>query len=142
MPFQRVKQTLVLSIPQQEELERLVRSRTEPIQRVERAKMLLEYAAGVSVSAIARKLGTNRPKVYRCVDKALEVGVLSALQDLPGRGKKAQISQPAKTWLLALACQKPKELGYAQELWTTRLLAEHARQHCRQAGHVSLSRIG
>ena len=67
MPFQRVKQTLVLSIPQREELERLLHSRTEPIQRVERAKMLLEYAAGVSVSAIARKLGTNRPKVYRCM---------------------------------------------------------------------------
>jgi transposase len=142
MPFQRVKQTLVLSIPQREELERLLHSRTEPIQRVERAKMLLEYAAGVSVSAIARKLGTNRPKVYRCIDKALEVGVLSALQDLPGRGKKAQISEAAKAWVLSLACQKAKDLGYAQELWTTRLLAEHIRRHCRRAGHVSLSRIG
>ena len=142
MPFERVKQRLVLSVPQREELERMVRSRTEPIQRVERAKMLLEYASGEKVSVIARKLGTNRPKVYRCIDKALEVGVLTALQDLPGRGKKAQISEAAKAWLLSLACQKPKELGYAQELWTTRLLAEHARQHSREAGHVSLSRIG
>jgi transposase len=142
MPFERVKQRLVLSEPEREELERIVRSRTESMQRVERAKILLEYAAGVSVSAIARKLAMNRPKVYRCIDKALEVGVLSALRDLPGRGKKAQISETAKAWLLSLACQKPKELGYAQELWTMRLLAEHARQHCRQAGHVSLSRIG
>ena len=142
MPFERIKQRLVLSVPQREELERMVRSRTEPIQRVERAKMLLEYASGEKVSVIARKLGTNRPKVYRCIDKALEVGVLTALQDLTGRGKKAQISEAAKAWLLSLACQKPKELGYAQELWTTRLLAEHARQHSREAGHVSLSRIG
>lgn len=142
MPFKKVKQGLVLTLPQREELERIVRSRSEPIQRVERAKIVLAYAAGESVSAIARKLGTNRPKVYRCIDKALEVGVLTALQDLPGRGKKARISEQAKIWLRSLACQKPKDLGYAQELWTTRLLAEHARKHCRQTGHRSLSRIG
>ena len=74
MPFKTVKQGLVLTLPQREELERIVRSRSEPIQRVERAKIVLAYAAGESVSAIARKLGTNRPKVYRCIDKALEVG--------------------------------------------------------------------
>jgi len=39
-------------------------------------------------------------------------------------------------------CQKPKDLGYAQELWTTRLLAEHIRKHSMAAGHPSLSRLG
>ena len=29
----------------------------------------------------------------------------------------------AKTWLVALACRKAKELGYPRELWTTRLLS-------------------
>ena len=42
---------------------------------------------------------------------------------------------------MALACQKPKELGYAQELWTTRLLAKHARKHGLAAGHPSLQRL-
>ena len=33
----------------------------------------------------------------------------------------------AKAWLVSLACDKAKEHGYAHELWTTRLLARHAR---------------
>src|SRR4029077_12532785 len=45
----------------------------------------------------------------------------------------------AKTWLVALACRKAKELGYPHELWTTRLLAAHARQHGPTAGHPSLA---
>lgn len=142
MPFQSVKPRLKLTASQREELDRIARSRTASKQRVERAKILLLYTDGESVSAIAQKLRTTRPRVYRCIDKALEVGVLAALSDLPGRGKKAEITPEAKTWLLSLACQKPSEWGYSQELWTTRLLAQHSRQHCESAGHPSLNNIG
>ncbi len=142
MPFQSVKPRLKITAAEREELDNLAHSRTAAKQRVERAKILLRYAEGESVSAIAQKLRTNRPRVYRCIDKALEVGVLAALSDLPGRGKKAAITPEAKTWLLSLACQKPTELGYSQELWTTRLLAQHARQHGKAAGHPSLNQIG
>ena len=41
----------------------------------------------------------------------------------------------------ALACRKAKELGYPHELWTTRLLAAHARQHGPSAGHPSLAKL-
>jgi hypothetical protein len=41
-----------------------------------------------------------------------------------------------------LACQKPKDLGYAQELWTTRLLAKHIRKHCLAGGHPQLQNLG
>ena len=34
-----------------------------------------------------------------------------------------------------------KELGYPHELWTTRLLAQHVREHGPTAGHTCLSRI-
>ena len=43
--------------------------------------------------------------------------------------------------MVALACQKPKELGYPHELWTTRLLAAHAHQHAPLAGHPSLAKL-
>ena len=56
------------------------------------------------------------PKVERCIAKALQLGVRTALEDLPGRGRRARISDEDKTWVVNLACQKPKELGYAQEL--------------------------
>ena len=32
----------------------------------------------------------------------------------------------ARAWVVALACQKPKDLGYAEELWTMKLLSQHA----------------
>ena len=78
------------------------------------------------MSAIAAALDTNRPKVERCIPKPCNWGS-AALQDLPGRGRRARLSEEDKTWVVNLACQKPKDLGYAQELWTTRLLANHVR---------------
>jgi transposase len=141
MPFQRTRARLVLTAEVESRLTTLAHSRTESAQRVERAQILLAYAAGESISAIARRLGTNRPKIERCVDKALQIGPLAALADLPGRGKPAAITSEARAWLVSLACQKPKDLGYAAELWTTRLLASHVRQHCTAQGHPSLQRL-
>jgi transposase len=132
---------LVLAAEVQSRLSTLAHSRTESAQQVERAQILLAYASGESISAIARRLGTNRPKIERCVDKALQIGPLAALEDLPGRGKPAAITTEARAWLVSLACQKPKDLGYAAELWTTRLLASHVRQHCMAQGHPSLQRL-
>jgi len=142
MPFQSVKSPLHATVAQREELERIARSRTDSKQRVERARILLLYIDGEAVSAIARKLGTTRPRVYRCIDKALDVGVLTALSDLPGRGRKPEITSEAKAWLLSLACRKPTELGYGQELWTTGLLARHVRRQAESAGHACLRKIG
>lgn len=103
--------------------------------------MLLAYASGATIGSIARSLGTNRPKVERCVDKALRLGALAALEDLPRSGRRAQISSEAREWVVALACRKPKDLGYAEGLWTMKLLAQHARQHCERANHPSLSKL-
>ena len=42
---------------------------------------------------------------------------------------------------MSLACDKAKEHGYPHELWTTRLLARHAREHGPTAGHECLARL-
>jgi transposase len=141
MPFQRMRPALVLTKELQAKLEAISKSRTEKASRIERAKMLLAYANNASVSSIARTLSTNRPKVERCIDKALQLGVLAAIDDLPRSGKKVLVSPEARAWLVALACQKPKELGYSLELWTTNLLAQHCRKHSSEAGHPSLANI-
>jgi hypothetical protein len=44
----------------------------------------------------------------------------------PARGPT--ITAETKAWVVDLACRKAKELGYPHELWTTRLLARHARE--------------
>src|SRR5262250_2231095 len=123
-------------------LERLAQSRTESAVRVQRAQIVLRYAQGQTVSAIAAAFNTNRPRVERSVSKALELGVRAAMRDLPGRGRRPSIREEDKTWIVDLACQKPKDLGYAQELWTTRLLAKHIRKHCVEGGHPQLQRLG
>jgi transposase/plasmid stabilization system protein ParE len=125
-----------------EHLTALSNARTEPAGRVQRAQMLLGYAANESISSIARRLRTNRPKVERCVDKALEVGACASLADLPRSGRNRTITPEARTWVMDLACQKPKDLGYSYELWTTALLAKHVRKHADAAGHPSLRKLG
>jgi transposase len=142
MPFVPSRPALVLNEEQRAELERISRLRTASARTVERARVLLRYAEGASVSSIARALDTNRPKIERCLDKALQIGPMAALDDLAGRGRKAVITDEARTWLLALACRKPKELGYSYELWTTALLAKHVRKHAVQEGQPSLGRVG
>jgi transposase len=141
MPFQSQRAKLTLHPRIKDQLFAIGRSRTESAQRVERARMLLAYEAGQSISAIAKQLATNRPKVERCIDKALKLGALTALADLPGRGKRATIVDAQRAWVVSLACQKPKELGYSYELWTTKLLAAHVRQHCLEHGHRALTSI-
>jgi transposase len=141
MPFISRRAKLKLTEEEMTWLEQLAQSRSEAAGRVQRAEILLRYHTGETVSAIAAALRTHRPKVERCIAKALELGVRAALQDLPGRGRRPTLSAEARAWVVALACQKPKELGYAQELWTTRLLAKHARKHGLAAGHPSLQRL-
>ena len=141
MPFISRRAKLNLTEEEMTWLEQLAQSRSEAAGRVQRAEILLRYHSGETVSAIAAALPTHRPKVERCIAKALELGVRAALQDLPGRGRRPTLSAEARAWVVALACQKPKELGYAQELWTTRLLAKHARKHGLAAGHPSLQRL-
>jgi transposase len=43
--------------------------------------------------------------------------------------------------VLHCACQKPKELGYAYELWTYGLLTQHIRQRCEAAGYAELRQL-
>jgi transposase len=119
----------------------MARSRTERLSRVERARILLAYAAGQCVSVIAREMHTNRPRVERCIDKALQMGVLVSLDDLPRKGREPSIPVEARAWVVSLATQKPKDLGYSYEFWTTRLLAEHVRRHCETQGHPSLRKL-
>jgi len=115
------------------------RSRSEPAARVDRARMLLAYRKDPSFFAVGRALGVHHQTVQRCVDRALKQGVLAALDDSPRPGREPVITIEARAWLVDLACRKAKEFGYPHEVWTTRLLAAHARQHGPAAGHVCLA---
>jgi len=141
MLVRRKRAVLLLDNDVRDRLQRVSNSRTEAASSVERAEILLGYAGGETISSIARRLRTNRPKVERCIDKALGLGPLAALSDIPRSGRTPTITPEARAWVVSLACQKPKDLGYSYELWTMRLLSQHIRRHCDQAGHPSLARL-
>src|SRR6201982_3894547 len=116
-------------------------SRTERASRVERARMLLAYRENHSVFAVAHRLGAHHQTVQRCVERALAYGPLAALDDRPRPGKEPTITAEAKAWVVNIACRKAKELGYPHEVWTTRLLARHAREHGPVEGHACLAKL-
>src|ERR1700694_1976949 len=123
------------------ELESIARSRTEPVGRVERARVLLAYRQDPSFYAVGQALGLHAQTVQRCIERAKAEGALAALDERPRPGKEPTITVEAKTWVVALACRKAKELGYPHEVWTTRLLARHAREHGPAEGHACLGKL-
>ena len=123
------------------ELRRLARSRTEPASRVERARMLLAYRETPSFYAVGRALGVTHQTVERCLRRAERLGVMEALDDSPRPGRERAIAEDARIFVVDLACRKPKDLGYAHELWTTRLLTRHIREHGPAAGHECLATL-
>jgi len=123
------------------ELASIARSRTEPAGRVERARILLAYRKDPSFYAVGQALGLHAQTVQRCIERAKAEGALAALDERPRPGKEPTITVEAKTWVVALACRKAKELGYPHEMWTTRLLAGHVRKHGPAEGHACLSRL-
>ncbi len=120
-------------------LRSIAQSRTEPASRVERARILLAYREDPSFYAVARALGLHHQTAQRCVERAVVEGPIAALDDRPRPGREPTITPEAKAWLVALACRKAKDLGYPHELWTTRLLARHAREHGPAEGHACLA---
>src|SRR5437879_2777495 len=128
----------------EEEMERLTAlsgAGTEPASRVSRAQMLLAYRDNPSFCAVEQRVGVHDQTVQRCVERALCYGPLAAIEDRPRPGKEPVITPEAKAWLVSLACDKAKEHGYPHELWTTRLLARHAREHGPTAGHECLTKL-
>jgi transposase len=119
----------------------IAQSRTEAASRVERARILLAYREDPSFFAVSRALGLHHQTVQRCVERAVVEGPMATLDDRPRPGREPSITLEAKAWLVSLACRKAKDLGYPHELWTTRLLASHAREHGPAERHVCLAHL-
>jgi len=130
---------LKLSAEEIEHLKSLRDSRTAPWRETQRARIMLRYHSGETVAQIARAVGMTRKSVGKWVGKALAVGSGAALKDAYHRPKEPAITEEAKAWVIHLACAKPKDLGYAAEVWTRSALARHVREHAQKAGYGSLA---
>jgi transposase len=133
---------LVLTKNQKTMLKELAGSRTAPAREVERAKVLIGYADGISIAGLQRQIGVARPMIYKCIDKALAAGVLMGLKDTYHRPHEPEISDEARAWVASIACTKPKDHGLAAELWTISGLAQFVSQRAEAAGFPRLARAG
>ena len=134
--------SLVLTQEQRSTLQELSASRVAPTREVERAKVMLGYADGVSITELQRRLRLSRPMIYRCVDKALSAGIQMGLKDKYHRPHEPEISDEAKAWVVSIACTKPKDHGLAAELWSISALARFFGEHATSAGFPRLANAG
>jgi transposase len=129
---------LVLTDEEKNHLGQFRQSKTAAFRDVQRAQVLWRYYAGETVSQIARALKMTRKSVLKWIDRTLQIGANVGLKDTPHKPREAVITDDAKAWVVHLACCKPKEFGYAAELWTRSALARHVRKHAVQAGYPAL----
>ena len=141
MPRKPATLALCLTEETRARLSALARSRTAPAHHVERSAIILHLVDQHDVSETAAKLHIDRQRVARCLRRVMAVGPLEAIDDLPRSGRRPDITEAARTWLIGEACVKAKDRGYPHELWTLRLLAAHAREHGPLAGHACLAEL-
>ena len=122
-------------------LESLLRSRTVQAQIVQRARIILLKADGISIDEIADKVGINRKSVMLCLKKFEDSGAEGAIYDTPGRGRNPEITDDEKAWLISVACRRPYELGYSAEIWTYTRLTTYINESAEKAGHIRLASI-
>ena len=90
------------------ELTRLARSRTEPVSRAERARMLLAYCGTPSFYAVGRALGVTHQTVERCLRRAEKLGVMEALDDSPRPGASGSLPKKRELLLSILPAVNPR----------------------------------
>jgi transposase len=107
-------------------LEKIVKTKSEHgAQRYQRALLLLQLAAGVGVTEVAKQLGVSRYTVNERREFYLTQGLERALSNAPGRGRKRRIQPSQEQQIVAIACTEPPA---GASHWTCRLLAEEAKR--------------
>lgn len=124
-----------------EYLNSVIRQRTKQARVVDRAKILLYKTTGISNGDIAKRLDVNINTVKLCLNKFKEGGIQRALYDDPRSGRRVEITDDAVAWMIDIACQRPADLGYSQELWTLKNLHQHIQKQAVSAGYPRLATI-
>ena len=134
----RNSSTLILKDGDYEYLHSLIKQRTIQAQVVIRAHILLDKANGITIRDIARIYDLSTNTVRLCIDKYKEGGTDRALFDDQRKGRPIEITDDAIAWMIDIACQRPADLGYSQELWTLKNLHQHIQNNAEAAGYPRL----
>ena len=103
------KTYLPLSDEDRNYLKSLSKKRTIQAQVVDRARILLYKADGMTFQQIADKLAISTATVRLCVSKFHKGGLDAALFDVQRSGRPSEITDDAKAWMISIACQKNRQ---------------------------------
>lgn len=103
------------------QLRRRVRSSTVAVRDRDRAEMILLRIEGLSVAAVAERLGTT-PKRVSMWSKRFETSGLDGLEEKLGRGRKPSIPAGKVERILTVATRPPN----GRSRWSVRSMGRHA----------------
>lgn len=122
-------------------LESLLRQSTVEARTYIRAKILLLKYDGYTYEQISDKLDVCLSSVKSCVQRFSDGGIHAALYDRKGRGRKPEISDSDITWVIERACEKPKDHGYAAELWYPASFTRFIHSIAEEEGHPRMATV-
>ena len=132
---------ITLREDEKEYLETIVRSRATQMRIVQKARILLLKANGVSVNAIADEVGLCKKSVLTYLKKYKDGGARNVFHEAPGRGRNGGFSDEEKAWIINVVCQRPYNIGCPAEMWTYKRLTKYINEKAEEAGHARLSTI-
>ncbi len=121
---------ICLSLSEQKELEHLVRCPSTAQCIVQRARMILELARGLSITGSAQYLGVWRKTVshwrVRWLSSQGGQTVVERLSDAQRSGAPPRITAEETCAIIALACRPPADCGLPLSHWSAGDLAREA----------------
>jgi transposase len=124
----RTTKPIILESAEQATLETWSRSRSLPLRQVQRGKIILMAAGGVSNQEIAATLGLSRPTIQLWRERFLALRLAGLEKDAPRPGRKHRIA-PAKIKAVVEATLHTKPQNATH--WSTRSMAKA--QHLSEA---------
>lgn len=137
----KIIKTIHLTETELSTLESILRQSTVEARTYIRAKILLLKYDGYTYEQIADKLDVCLFSVKSCVQRFLNGGLDTALNDRKGRGRKPEISDSDITWVINRACEKPKDRGYAAELWYPASFTRFIHSIAEEEGHPRMATV-
>lgn len=141
MPRKSARPALNLTSEQRARLTVLAGSGTAPAREVERARILLGYADGATITELQRRHDVGRPMIYKCIDRALADGTLMGTKDRHRRVREHEVCEKGKAWVIALSKRSPREAGVPRDTWTIAGLQRYVVKHAVAAGFERLSTV-
>ncbi len=130
-----------LTEDEKREISRIANSRTEPVRRVQRAKIILAMVEDPKLPAAkaGRLMGYECDHSGRAWVKRFNAQGLAGLEDERRSGHPRIHDEKVRSALVSLATQKPDSLGYPFKLWTLERLQVAFEE--REQVHLSDSTI-